>query len=589
MTMAIPILPITPDVDVLFQDKKFVDWANDYLRLMCYEASYWRDYSKVRAIKHAATQIGVTLFDPNWDDLWSYNYHYQGFMTVTDVRLTVFARPLHFLFRRAGANMAKNRKRKRKKYANKRQMSQYRCWADNYLRRFYLEVVKVRNAPESINAGLWYEVQIAARSMNTHETFRNLERFAKIPITNFTIDNKSLNCFVRPLQHIYSKSGASESVAVGQSSMSRFGENDFFGEEDHNFVATVPTTRARVNVSTKSDLETAPAETIDVATFPAVFESKIGTAQFEKNVIKILTHCLKQGWSSVTSQQLASVLGVDQRDFEDWADKCPKLRWRRGRQKPDLIYYCLTPAKFPKPQDGGSPMSEQPDDAGPQTAQNPLVANPGFVGGSNVDDSTSVDKPPENNAEADGGADAGAPGIGSDEFDTLMTQFLSKDKEKPWRSTEAMALATGQDKEPVQEWADGNPALVRRVSKQEEGKVFYALLSRFKEKEEQPKEKEEGDKGKDDKGKKSPEEKKQEKTDAGSSITMQEILAFARLHGLSDRFVRDMDFYANRLATRHEEAFAHLTKAQKHLCSAVALMQKTLKIKDKMLPSTEQL
>jgi hypothetical protein len=344
-----------------------------------------------------------------------------------------------------------------------------------------------------------------------------------------------------------------------------------------------------VNVNRKSDLETAPVETIDVVTFPAVFESKIGAPQFEQNVIKILTHCLKEGWSSVSSQQLASVLGVDQRDFEEWADRCPKLRCRRGRQRHDLIYYSLAPVKFPKP-DGESPMSDKLNDQGTQNAVNPLTSGgPGFVGGSNVDENGDFDTPPE-----EGGTDTSvdadkAPEIGSDEFDTLMTQFLTKDKEKPWRSAEAMALATGQNKEPIQEWADGNPALVRRVSKQDEGKVFYALLSRFiKEKEEPAKAEEDKSKKKADKSAGEDKKQTQQKKDAGSSTTMQEILAFARLHGLCDTFVRDMDFYANRLATRHEEAFSHLTKAQKHLGSAVSLMQRDLKIKDRMLPTAEK-
>lgn len=185
------------------------------------------------------------------------------------------------------------------------------------------------------------------------------------------------------------------------------------------------------------------------------------------------------------------------------------------------------------------------------------------------------------------------PAIGTAEFDTLFTQFLTQGK--LWRTVGAIAQGLGADKDELEKWAMDNPAVMRRVGKPEKGKeekkVYYGLQSRMIEKEE-----------------KKPDPKPETKTEtapiatvagpgAGTkkpsvdtpSITMQEAFSFAMLHSTADQFIRTMDFYANRLATRHEEAFSYFTKAQKALSTGVALLQKELKITDDKLPNLDQL
>ena len=212
------------------------------------------------------------------------------------------------------------------------------------------------------------------------------------------------------------------------------------------------------------------------------------------------------------------------------------------------------------------------DDSPPAEPKSPLPAEPDKVG-------DPIEMPTEQ-FQVDAND---PPTIGSDKFDTLFTQFLSQ--EKLWRSAEAAAKALHCDKAKLDEWALQNPAVARRVGKDKDKKVYYGLLARLDEKKPDVKPATATETNV-TAAATNPQSKKSETT---PSITIQEMAALSMLHAICDSLIRTMDFYANRLATRHEEAFSHLTKAQKSLSSGVALLQKGLKVGDEKLPKLELL
>lgn len=168
--------------------------------------------------------------------------------------------------------------------------------------------------------------------------------------------------------------------------------------------------------------------------------------------------------------------------------------------------------------------------------------------------------------------------IGTAEFERQLFVILNEG-DKKWRSAEALAKALGVDQEKFVTWADKAPCLSRRVSEKDKNKVLYSASNPTEEKTKEPEKK--------------TAEKKTETTKkvskVPSSIGVAEYFALAVLNHLSNSLIKVMDQYANRLATRHEDAFAYLTKAQKALRQGVALLRADLKVPDEKLPHLEEI
>ena len=558
-----------------FQDKKFVQWADLYINKMAWNASTRKNFKLVECVIRAAKVLSHPIFQLHWDEFYRYNFETCNTMSITAMQLNSFLKPLMHLFRTnphcvGGAFVGKNNKSK--KAIRKRQHRlRFQTWANQYLYRLYKEVILVSHMPEMVNLHLWRELQDAALRVNSPTFFQDLSLYDNIALHEICITHPHLADFVKPLRYIYQSSSASTRV-----------------------IRTVNRVNAnRKNKQPKSDLETCPAETIDVPIYPVELASKIDMTGFETGVLKVLTHLLKKGFKYISSHQLAKCFGVDQRDFEEWANKNPKLKCRQGRE--GILYYGLTPVKFPK----GDTMTVAGDnlnapagsaasftaDAADALAKLPAIERQAAA--ANMADQSSNGRPgppgygenagpgtlqeEEDQEEIPG--DDPSPAIGTDDFDTLFTQLLSSGP--VWRSIATVSAKVGHSPEVIMEWADGNAAVMRRPGK-EDGVIYYSLMSRWGEEPEDKKDKAD---------KKQQEQQKPVKESL--PYTQKELLALGMLHRNCDDLVRIMNFYANGLATRHDEAFSHFTKAQKHLSSGVSLLQKGLKIKDNKLPELE--
>lgn len=284
------------------------------------------------------------------------------------------------------------------------------------------------------------------------------------------------------------------------------------------------------------NLEELPTETINVPSFKVEVGSRIGTKSFENDVVLIFTWYLKRNIRWVSSYILSRLTKVSQRDFEHWADNHPNLTWKESRRH-GIFYYSLLP-----------------------------ISNLGRKDMSTDNGSVNAgDQLPKELV------------IGSNEFDAFVTQLLSAKDSPVWRTSDTIAQKTNLPKEDIEKWADCNPALSRRPGNNPaEKKTYYALTARLATNS-ASKKSEEG------------KTKKNNKTVEAPSVTHQELFAFAMLHGLCGQLINVMDFYANRLATRHNEAFSHLTKAQKGLSDAVVLLKKDLKIREERLPPLDNI
>lgn len=161
--------------------------------------------------------------------------------------------------------------------------------------------------------------------------------------------------------------------------------------------------------------------------------------------------------------------------------------------------------------------------------------------------------------------------LGDSEFDQLLLIVLTED-DKKWKSLSYLAKQLAQDEAALSGNLDKYSGLLRRVGKEQ--KVYYALASRFDEKE----------KGQ---APKNTCAAPSSKPKVGSTLTIEEVLALGMIHPLSDGFLRTMNFYGNRLAVHHPTAYAHFATAQKELSSGLALLMSDLGIKDKQMPDIE--
>lgn len=284
----------------------------------------------------------------------------------------------------------------------------------------------------------------------------------------------------------------------------------------------------------------APYDILEVNPDPIAIESPFQSPEFKRKVLNGLTWCLARGLKSVASFYIAQHFKVNQRDLEHWLDNNPEFICKRGKTA-GVFYYSMAKKEGVFP-------------------------------------------------------------VGSDDFVQQLTQILRED-DKPWKSPAFLAQQLGCEEAALIEWADKSPLLTRKPSEKQKDKVYYALVARVGAEVAAPKEEattvvetpaaDPPEPKKPEADKKPKKEKKPEnqhkKSSLPSSITDEERFAFAQLHLLCGNLLSVMDFYGNRLAMRHDDAFGHLTRAQKELRAAVALLQAGIKVEDKRLPQIDQL
>ncbi len=457
----------------------------------------------------------------------------------------------------------------------------FKSFANEYLRRLYNEVISVSNDVEMCNIFLWNEIRNAASTCGKARIFIDFNRYEAIPADSFHIDNPDLAEFSVPIRYLYKQSLKNRSLQWPKTKMPTIPHTgiDRFDSFDNNDA---------------TDPLLCPAEELTVIAHPVAVQSKIGTPDFDREVKKTLTFCIQQGLTWITSGQLATYFKVDQRNFEKWADTNPALSCREGLE-PGIFFYRLTPLEELE--------MNKPSDAS-QEAEATAVAE----ADANAEDTTSGAPSSAAEAAVQAAVQAVAAGagealpvisppqeVGSNTFERLVTQFLNE-SDKLWRSSESIATKFGVEQEKVEEWMSSQAAFMRRPSaKTNDDTIYFGLQTRS------------GDTrpallaaqaqaaasangsvaaANNPKAKKAEADKKKKQR---SSITQKELLSFGGLYAVRNQFVQLMAFYANGIAARHPEAFAHLTQAEKELDNGLGLLKNSIKLDDKKLPPCEEL
>lgn len=450
---------------------------------------------------------------------------------------------------------------KKKRKARRGSKLHFRTFANDYLRRLYNEVVSVSGDDSKCNIYLWDEIRTAASMCGMGVIFSNFDKYESIKPDSFHIDNPDLADFGVPLRHIYKKYPC-------YTHMPRYPK-----------MPTIPLTGidslSHWNDNDAADPLLCPAEELTVIVHPVAVQSKMHSPDFERAVKKALTYCIQRGYTWMTSETLAEFFKVDQRNFEKWADDNPAFRCQEGSE-PGVFFYRLTPL----------------EDLEMTT------------------EAVSVDEVAEAEAEAAANASApvGAPSsaaeaalpivkvpleVGSDEFEQEVTQFLNE-SEKLWRSTESIANTLGVDREKMETWMLSQAAFARRPSnKKDDDTVYFGLASRVSDKKAAAAiaqaQATAAANGAATAAQTKAKAKKDKKKQQSSSITQKELLSFGAMYGIRNQLIQAMAFYANGIATRHPEAFAHLTQAEKELDSGLALLKNSMKLEDRKLPPCEEL
>lgn len=489
-----------------FTNENFAKWATEYMQCMAHEVESRESFRLANDLNVAAQKVGIPIIDVYWESFWAYNHKVNGNIDIHNESIHPFAPALAYirdLHPRIVAMSKKNRKSRKRSSAEQ----SFFWWATQYLQRFFREVVHSENP----NTWMWFELQTAADLAGSSNKFDYFNKYKHIPIHDIRVENRELVDFLPALRFIYKNGGSPKHL-------------------QHKRVVVS-------NKAEKSDLETAPEETINIVACPIELQGKIGSKDFEAKVLRIFTFALKhRGWRWLSSMQFADCLLIDQWEFEKWADNCSWLKPKTSNRG-GFCYYTLRDNVM---------------------AENALK--------NTVDESEKAEVVPPSK-------DKGGPyAIGTDEFEAQATQLLSRDK--LWRTVEALSKSLGQEPIAIQEWAESNNALVRKLSTKNKNTVYYALLSRISEKEIE-KENEEDPK------------KRTPKRGPGFSIIQKDMLILGMLHSQGDALVRTMSHYANYLANRHDEAFSHFTKAQRSLNAGVAILQRSLKVPDDRLPPLE--
>ena len=409
--------------------------------------------------------------------------------------------------------------------------------ASPLLRRYFNEVV-YPICPSQRNEYLQAVMQNAINATSSVLQWKHITDFAACtgPID---ITNPELSLFQQPLDYLLG------------------GVN-----ERRMMPASFPVAFPESTPNALDDILICPEEELQVILDPVPIKSKVGTAEFDRAVKKMFTHCLQRGFKWLSAYHVAKAFQIDQRSFEEWADANPYFQCAEGAES-GVFFYGLTPLR--------------------ELRRNQMT----LFGRMNGAAMTTDAKPDQGSAptavDAVDASAAAAPVVtGSDEFERLATQFLTESK-TPWRSSEAIAGALSVDVPELETWMRKSPAFQSRPSaKKDEEKTYFALVTRFEEKQAaatpanhtptKPV-------AKDDKKNRKPR----------SSIRPKELLGFAMMYQILNALIQCLDHYANSFATYHREAFAHITQAQKELSSGVALLKSALKVDDKKLPPPEEL
>lgn len=170
--------------------------------------------------------------------------------------------------------------------------------------------------------------------------------------------------------------------------------------------------------------------------------------------------------------------------------------------------------------------------------------------------------------------------LDSPEFTVIITMILSED-DKLWKSLGYISakINTGNihfSENAVEERLAKCSGLLRKVG--DKDVIYYGLIDRMSHvmSNQQNKNK--------NKKKKSTKIKQQQ-----PSYDRSILMALSMLHPNCDTLLRVMNFYGNKIAVNHSEAYAFIAKAQKDLSRGVSLLMNDLKISDKQMPDLEKI
>jgi hypothetical protein len=149
--------------------------------------------------------------------------------------------------------------------------------------------------------------------------------------------------------------------------------------------------------------------------------------------------------------------------------------------------------------------------------------------------------------------------LDSKEFEQAMMMTLTED-DKRWKSLPYLAKRFKRTQAELESKLNKFNGLVRKVGEKEA--IFYGLSARTV-------------------GAEPKHEVKEKRQPAG-------LMALLMLHPLCDGVLRVMNFYGNKLAMSHPDAYAHFAKAQKELSNGIALLMKELHVRDRQLPDIEE-
>jgi len=622
---------------LLAGDPVFCDWANRYLRQMAEEACIgtWKLLTTLEGI---CARYALDMPEPEELDLMLHSYMRKGHVDIRRSMMKQFVTPLRYLYELKPNIIAPVRERE----------PSFVDWATEYLKKLWTAVIEPLDInAELTDWGLMDEFYDAMNAVGcTHINLRSMP--SPLKVDRVDVDGQAYKPIRQVLEFLYKKHECDKTARIDrllrrfynevvsttdkdqrneylQAAVSKaanatlpFASRDvlvdvgrFCGKmsitnpqlslfrkpldyllSNTNGRVAMPTTPLIGEIPEQDarhaldDILICPEEELKVIVRPVALKSKIGTPEFEKAVRKMMGYCLQRGFQWLSSSYLAKAFQVDQRCFEEWADKNPYLQSGEGVEL-GVFFYRLTPLRELKKMSlfglaqsrGKKAMSNKQAEIAEDNASG--------------DDATEA-------AAATAAEEAAAPAaadpatsatIGSDEFEQQVTQFLSESK-KSWRSSEVIATALSVEVAELETWLRQSPAFQSRPGgKKDEPKTYFALVCRFEEK--QPvtvgsvaatnanRPETSATKKDDEKDKKN---KKQR-----SSIRNKELLAFAMLYQLLNALVSCMAHYANSLATYHREAFTHLTQAEKELSSGVALLKSSLKVDDKKLPPPEEL
>lgn len=165
--------------------------------------------------------------------------------------------------------------------------------------------------------------------------------------------------------------------------------------------------------------------------------------------------------------------------------------------------------------------------------------------------------------------------IGDERFTQALVMVLTEDK-KNWKSLSYIANKLQVDEKELGDLLPKYSGLLRKVG--DGGKVFYGMQDRVLASQTLEESKKGKSKGKAKKG----------SLHIDNGTTIEAIMALSMLHPTCDTLLRVMNFYGNRLAVRHSDAYAFLARAQKELSNGVAILMKDLEVKDRQMPDLER-